>query len=90
MPKLAATKFQAKAEKFLIRISRDKLEKIDAEIDELDSGNEESVSDERLEELEQAYEENRLVREHVEAALEKALDDASTVKTASPSKQVRD
>ena len=65
------------------------MEKIDAEIDELDSGNEESVSDERLEELEQAYEENSRVREHVEAALEKALDDASTVKTASPSKQVR-
>ena len=54
----------------------------------MDSGNEESVSDERLEELEQAYEDNSRLRENVEAALEKALDDASTVKTASPTKQV--
>ena len=65
---------------------RDKLLKIDAEIEELDSGNEDNLSDERLDELERAEEEDGRRLESVEAALERALVDASTVKT-SPSKQ---
>ena len=66
---------------------RDKLLKIDAEIEELDSGNEDNLTDERLDELERAEEEDNRRLESVEAALERALVDASTVKTTSPSKQ---
>ena len=65
---------------------RDKLLKIDAEIEELDSGNEDNLPDERLDELERTEEEDNRRLKSVEDALEKALVDASTVKT-SPSKQ---